>query len=268
MLILGLGIRRRAGSAGAVSTMTRSRGRLRTLTSLTITIQCRSVRSCRRIRRGFGIRIACATGSVVAGRRLATWVTRFRSGGDGLLDGVRGSVVASGWRGGAFGFAGGPIVAYLPCARFLSPRSVPTPGGLRMLGDRPRECRWGVELKDRVDVRRAYAFLLSVRAVSRELGISESAVRAAIAPGARTRYVRRASEATIARASDPQIRAMLERHPRISIDAAMRELGWVRSRSALARRLRELRPEYAGRAAVPRVRTGPIRGGDDRGEDA
>jgi hypothetical protein len=131
--------------------------------------------------------------------------------------------------------------------------------------NRPRECRWGVELRDRVDVRRAYAFLLSVRAVSRELGISESAIRAAIAPGARTRYVRRASETTIARASDPQIRAMLERYPRISIDAAMRELGWVRSRSALARRLRELRPEYADRPAVPGVFTGPLRGSGERG---
>jgi hypothetical protein len=138
-------------------------------------------------------------------------------------------------------------------------------GGLRMSENRPRECRWGVELRDRVDVRRAYAFLLSVRAVSRELRISESAVRAAIAPGARTRYVRRASETTIARASDPQIRAMLERYPRISIDAAMRELGWVRSRSALARRLRELRPEYADRPAVPGVGTGPLRGGVGRG---
>jgi hypothetical protein len=69
-------------------------------------------------------------------------------------------------------------------------------------------------------------------------------VRAALAPGARTRYVRQSSEEAIVKASDPQIRAMLERYPYISIDAAMRELGWQRSRSALAQRLRELRPEY------------------------
>jgi hypothetical protein len=102
-------------------------------------------------------------------------------------------------------------------------------------------------MRDREAVRRAYGFLESVRWVSRELGISESAVRAALAPGARTRYVRRSSDEAIVKASDPQIRAMLERHPFISIDAAMRELGWQRSRSALAKRLRELRPQYQRR---------------------
>ena len=111
-------------------------------------------------------------------------------------------------------------------------------------------------MRDRRAVRRAWSFSGSVRWVSQELGISESAVRAAIAPGARLRYSRRQTQSMID-AAEPQIRALLERYPRISVDAAMRELGWPRSRSALAKKLSELRPDYADRTAVPGVHTGP-----------
>ncbi|PFG19857.1 hypothetical protein ATL40_1433 [Serinibacter salmoneus] len=108
---------------------------------------------------------------------------------------------------------------------------------------------------DRARVRAAYDFFGSVRAASRELGVSEGAVRAALADGARDRYVRAPAPSAVD-AVEPALRRLLSRFPRITVDAAAREVGWSRSRSVLAERLRELRPEYANLPAVPGVQTG------------
>ncbi len=113
-------------------------------------------------------------------------------------------------------------------------------------------------MHDRARVRAAYGFFGSVAAASRELGVSESAVRAAIAPGARERYERAPSAGPVDEL-EVALRELLARFPRITVDAAMREIGWERSRSALADRLRRVRPEYAHLPAVPGVRMGPKR---------
>lgn len=108
---------------------------------------------------------------------------------------------------------------------------------------------------DRARVRAAYGFLGCVRATARELGVSEGAVRAAIAPGARDGYAR-SPAGSVADAAEVALRELLERFPRITVDAAAREIGWARSRSVLAEKVRQLRPEYAHLPAVPGVRMG------------
>lgn len=111
-------------------------------------------------------------------------------------------------------------------------------------------------MRDRAAVRAAHGFYGDVRATARELGISEGAVRAALRPGAPDRYVRR-PRGSVADAVEPELRDLLARFPSITVDGAVRAIGWRRSRTALAEKVRQLRPEYAHLPAVPGVRTGP-----------
>lgn len=111
-------------------------------------------------------------------------------------------------------------------------------------------------MRDRAEIRAAYGRPgATIRGVARELGVARNTVRAALDPSRPDHYVR-APAGSIADEAEDELRELLASFPVISINAAMREIDWRRSRSVLAAKVKQLRPEFAHLPAVPGIRLG------------
>ncbi len=85
---------------------------------------------------------------------------------------------------------------------------------------------------------------MTIKAISRRLGISRSAVRRALASVEPPRYQRPAKGSAVD-AFDPAIRSLLREFPDMPATVIAERIGWRRSLTVLRERVGELRPLFA-----------------------
>jgi transposase len=84
---------------------------------------------------------------------------------------------------------------------------------------------------------------MAIKAIARQLGVSRNAVRRALARDAPPKYERAPRGSTVD-AVEPQVRELLQAHPRMPATVIAERIGWDRSLTVLKDRVRELRPYY------------------------
>ncbi|MEU6261877.1 IS21 family transposase [Saccharopolyspora shandongensis] len=101
-----------------------------------------------------------------------------------------------------------------------------------------------ISVEDWAEIRRLHrAEGMSIKAITRRLGISRNTVRKALASHAPPRYVR-AGKGSIVDAVEPQIRALLAEFPEMPTSVIMERVGWARGKTVFFDRVNQLRPLY------------------------
>jgi transposase len=108
-------------------------------------------------------------------------------------------------------------------------------------------------VEDWAEIRRLHrAEGVPIKEIVRRLGVARHTVRSALASDRPPRY-ERAPRGSVVDGFEPQVRAVLAEFPRMPAPAIARRIGWPYSMTPLKKRLREIRPEYAGIDPVDRV---------------
>jgi transposase len=84
---------------------------------------------------------------------------------------------------------------------------------------------------------------LSIKMITRVMGVSRNTVRAALASDAPPRYQRRPA-GSIVDAVEPRIRELLQVFPTMPATVIAERVGWTRGKTVFADRVRQLRPVY------------------------
>ncbi|MEV0700022.1 IS21 family transposase [Saccharopolyspora sp. NPDC050389] len=101
-----------------------------------------------------------------------------------------------------------------------------------------------ISVEDWAEIRRLHrAEGMSIKAITRRLGISRNTVRKALASHEAPRYVR-AGKGSIVDAVEPRIRALLAEFPEMPTSVIMERVGWTRGKTVFFERVNQLRPLY------------------------
>ncbi len=84
---------------------------------------------------------------------------------------------------------------------------------------------------------------LSIKMITRVMGVSRNTVRAALASDLPPRYERR-SAGSIVDVFEPRIRELLRAFPTMPATVIAERVGWTRGKTVFADRVRQLRPVY------------------------
>ena len=99
-------------------------------------------------------------------------------------------------------------------------------------------------MEDWAEIRRLHrAEGMSIKAITRRLGISRNTVRKALASHEPPRYVR-AGRGSIVDVVEPRIRALLAEFPEMPSTVIMERVGWTRGKTVFFERVQQLRPLY------------------------
>lgn len=108
-------------------------------------------------------------------------------------------------------------------------------------------------MEDWAEIRRLHrSEQVSIKEISRRLGIARNTVRSALASDTAPEY-QRALKGSIVDAVEPQIRALLSDYPRMPATVIAERIGWERSLTVLKERVRELRPLFLGPDPVDKL---------------
>jgi transposase len=114
-----------------------------------------------------------------------------------------------------------------------------------------------IRVEDWAEIRRLHrAEGLSIKEVTRRLGVSRNTVRSALRAESPPSY-RRASRAWAVDAFEPAIRELLAEHPRMPATVIAERIGWQRSMTQLKLRVAELRPLFLPPDPVQRTDYAP-----------
>lgn len=101
-------------------------------------------------------------------------------------------------------------------------------------------------MEDWAEIRRLHrAEQVPIKEIARRLGVARNTVRRALAAPAPPRY-ERAGTGSLVDQVEPELRKLLNDHPRMPATVLARRLGWTHSLTILKDRIRVIRPEYAG----------------------
>jgi transposase len=101
-----------------------------------------------------------------------------------------------------------------------------------------------LKVEDWAEIRRlAMSEELSIKEISRRLGVARNTVRGALRSGVPPAY-RRAKRASLVDDVEPQVRELLAEFPRMPATVIAERIGWTRGLTQLKVRVRELRPLY------------------------
>jgi transposase len=101
-----------------------------------------------------------------------------------------------------------------------------------------------LSVEDWAEIRRLHrAEGLSIKMITRVIGVSRNTVRAALASDLPPRYERR-SAGSIVDEFEPRIRELLRAFPTMPATVIAERVGWTRGKTVFADRVRELRPVY------------------------
>ena len=101
-----------------------------------------------------------------------------------------------------------------------------------------------LSVEDWAEIRRLHrAEGLSIKMITRVMGVSRNTVRAALASDVPPRYERR-SAGSIVDEFEPRIRELLRAFPTMPATVIAERVGWTRGKTVFADRVRELRPVY------------------------
>lgn len=101
-----------------------------------------------------------------------------------------------------------------------------------------------LNVDDWAEIRRLHrAEGVSIKEITRRLGVARNTVRAAVRSEAPPAYVR-APRGSSVDDFEPQIRALLAEFPRMPATVIAERIGWKRGRTVLAQRVADLRPSY------------------------
>jgi transposase len=99
-------------------------------------------------------------------------------------------------------------------------------------------------VEDWAEIRRLHrAEGLSIKMITRVMGVSRNTVRAALTSDAPPRYERRRA-GSIVDEFEPRIRELLRAFPTMPATVIAERVGWTRGKTVFAERVRELRPVY------------------------
>ena len=114
-------------------------------------------------------------------------------------------------------------------------------------------------MEDWAEIRRLHrAEGVSISEVARQLGISRSTVRAALASDRPPEY-ERAAQPRLVDGVEAEVRALLVEFPRMAATVIAQRIGWVQPLTTLKDMLRRIRPEYVGIDPVDRSSISPAR---------
>jgi transposase len=101
-----------------------------------------------------------------------------------------------------------------------------------------------LKVEDWAEIRRLHrAEGVPIKELVRRLGVSRNTIRRAVRSDAAPVF-NRGPRSSIVDAVEPQIRELLQRHPRMPVPAMADRIGWTRGLTVLKERVRELRPVY------------------------
>jgi transposase len=101
-----------------------------------------------------------------------------------------------------------------------------------------------LSVEDWAEIRRLHrAEGLSIKMITRVMGVSRNTVRAAVASDTPPRYERRPA-GSIVDEFEPRIRELLRAFPTMPATVIAERVGWTRGKTVFADRVRELRPVY------------------------
>ena len=101
-----------------------------------------------------------------------------------------------------------------------------------------------LSVEEWAEIRRLHrAEAVSIKEISRRLKLSRNTVRAALRSASPPRYERRHKPSAVD-SVEPQIRQLLQDHPRMPSTVIAERVGWSRGLTVLKDRVRELRPVY------------------------
>jgi len=101
-----------------------------------------------------------------------------------------------------------------------------------------------LSVEDWAEIRRLHrAEGLSIKMITRVMGVSRNTVRAALTSDAPPRYERR-SAGSIVDEFEPRIRELLRAFPTMPATVIAERVGWTRGKTVFAERVRQLRPVY------------------------
>jgi transposase len=110
-----------------------------------------------------------------------------------------------------------------------------------------------ISVEDWAEIRRLHrAEGLSIREITRRMGVSRNTVRSALRAESPPGY-RRAPAPWAVDAFEPEIRALLAEHPRMPATVIAERIGWERSMTQLKLRVAELRPLFVPPDPVQRT---------------